>query len=64
MRNKKISENVFSSILKESPIYSELGKEEKQKLVKDLMRIYPRMFDAEREEVEIGYEASWLRDQY
>ncbi len=59
-----MSENVFSSILKESPIYSELGKEEKQSLVKDLMRIYPRMFEVEREEVEIGYEASWLRDQY
>ena len=64
MRNKKIRENVFTSILKESPIYSELGKEEKQGLVKDLMRIYPRMFEAEREEVEVGYEASWLRDQY
>lgn len=59
-----MSENVFSSILKESSIYSELGKEEKQSLVKDLMRIYPRMFEVEREEVEIGYEASWLRDQY
>ncbi|MEK6528218.1 MAG: hypothetical protein AABZ36_04970 [Nitrospirota bacterium] len=64
MTNKKIRETVFTSILRESPIYSELGKEEKQRLIKDLMRVYPRMFEAGREEVEVGDEASWLRDQY
>ena len=64
MSNKKIRKNVIASILRESPIYSELGKEEKQSLVRDLMRIYPRMFEVEREDVDVGYEASWLRDQY
>lgn len=64
MTNKKTREKVFTSILRESPIYSKLGKGEKQSLIRDLMRVYPGMFEAEREEVEVGYEASWLRDQY
>jgi hypothetical protein len=64
MKDKKTRENIFTSILTESPIYSELGKEEKHRLIKDLMRVYPRMFEAGREEVEVGYEASWLRDKF
>lgn len=61
MRVKK--EKILASILKESPIYSELNGEERYILIKDLIKAYPNLFEGKNEDIEVGYEANWLEDQ-
>ncbi len=61
MRSKE--KKILASILKESPIYSELDGDERRVVMKGLIRIYPRFFNDEQENIEVGYEASWLGTQ-
>ncbi len=58
MKAKK--EKIIATILKESPIYSGLNWYEKRVLIKGLLNSYPDLLENGQEDIEIGYEASWL----
>ncbi len=62
MRDKR--ENIFISIIKESPIYAELDREEKHILIRDLKLIYPHFFKESHEDTKVGREANCLRTRY
>lgn len=48
------------SILKESPFFNDLLVKERETIIEDLLRSYPRLTDELQVEDEVGYEASWL----
>lgn len=53
--------NFLTSILNESPVFTELSIKEKETLVEEILRNYPQLFQRFQFDEEIGYEASWLK---
>lgn len=51
---------VLASILDRSPFFSELSIKERELLIKDLLKTYPQLLQKINNDVEVGYEASWL----
>ena len=51
------------SILDESPFFSRLSKNERLTLVDDLLKSYPQLLQQASNDMEVGYEASWLTDK-
>ena len=58
--NKWVS---LSRILDESPFYTELSIKERERLIIELLQIYPQLGEQETVEIEVGYEAGWLMQQ-
>jgi len=56
--------NFLTSILDESPVFTDLSVKEKDALMAELIRNYPQLFQRLQNEEEIGYEASWLKFNY
>lgn len=48
------------SILNESPFFSRLSIRERETLVEDLLKSYPQLLQQASNDIEVGYEASWL----
>ena len=51
------------SILNESPFFSRLSIRERENLVEDLLKSYPQLLQQAGNDMEVGYEASWLSEQ-
>jgi hypothetical protein len=51
------------SILNESPFFSRLSIRERETLVEDLLKSYPQLLQQTSNDMEVGYEASWLTKQ-
>ena len=50
----------ITSILDESPFFSELSIKEREKIINDLLWTYPELNDGSNIDDELGYEASWF----
>jgi len=53
----------LSTILDESPFFTELSMKEREKLVEELLQTYPQLDKQMSGDIEVGYEASWLVKQ-
>jgi hypothetical protein len=53
----------LSFILNESPFFSELSILERESIIRELLKTYPHLLQSDGEEIELGYEASWLASQ-
>ena len=51
---------MITSILDESPFFSELSIKEREEIISDLLWTYPELIDESNTNAEIGYEASWF----
>jgi len=52
MKVKK--EKILDSILRESPIYSELEDDERRILIENLIKVYPCLLKERHEDIEAG----------
>lgn len=50
----------ISTILDESPFFTELSMREREKLIDELLQTYPQLQEQQFDDADIGYEASWL----
>lgn len=50
----------ITSILGESPFFSELSIKEREKIISELLWTYPELSEQACMDDEIGYEASWF----
>lgn len=50
----------ISTILDESPFFTELSMREREKLIDELLQTYPQLQEQPSDDADIGYEASWL----
>ncbi|RJQ55903.1 MAG: hypothetical protein C4526_02720 [Nitrospiraceae bacterium] len=53
----------LSSVLDESPFFTELSIKEKNRLMEELIEGYPQLFQSFHSNYEVGYEAGWLPGQ-
>ncbi len=53
----------LSTILDESPFFTELSIKERENLIKELLQTYPQLNKQISSDFELGYEASWLIKQ-
>ncbi len=53
----------LSSILDESPFFTELSFKEREKLISELLQTYPELCEQNTPDMEVGYEASWFAKQ-
>jgi hypothetical protein len=53
----------LSTILDESPFFTELSVKERENLIKELLLTYPQLDRQISGDIELGYEASWLIKQ-
>ncbi|GBD96093.1 MAG TPA: hypothetical protein ENG83_02780 [Nitrospirae bacterium] len=53
----------LSKILDESPFFTGLSVEEREKLIQELVETYPQLCQQIPGDVDVGYEASWLMEQ-
>ncbi|MBI5663993.1 MAG: hypothetical protein HZC49_02715 [Nitrospirae bacterium] len=53
----------LSSILDESPFFTELSIKEREDLIKELLQTYPQLDKQIPSDIDLGYEASWLIKQ-
>ncbi len=54
----------LSSILDESPFFIELSIKERETLIGELFKTYPQLLQQVDNDTVVGYEASWLMEQY
>jgi hypothetical protein len=53
----------LSFILNESPFFSELSILERESVIRELLKQYPHLLQSDGDDIELGYEASWLASQ-
>jgi hypothetical protein len=53
----------LSHILNQSPFFSELSIMERESVIRELLKQYPHLLQSDDNDIELGYEASWLPEQ-
>jgi hypothetical protein len=51
------------SILDKSPFFTELSIKEREKLIGDLLKQYPHLYQQYNSDAEVGYETSWFANR-